>query len=62
VLTAVAFCLAVQLIARHLVLGRTAGRTMVDHTGYTCLAAGLRAIGIRPPCLLTGDQAIPIAF
>ena len=62
VVAVVAFCLAGQLIAEHLVLRRTVARTMVDHTAYTRLVGGLQAIGVRPPCLLTGNQAIPIAF
>jgi hypothetical protein len=62
VLTVAAFCLVGQLTAEHLVLDRAVARTMVDHTAYTRVVAGLRAIGVRPPCLLTGNQAIPIAF
>jgi hypothetical protein len=62
VIAVVAFCLVGQLTAEHLVLDRTVARAMVDHTAYTRLVAGLRAIGIRPPCLLTGNQAIPVAF
>ena len=62
VVAAVAFCLLGQVTAEHLVLDRTVGRTMIDHAAYTRLVADLRAIGVRPPCLLTGNQAIPVAY
>ncbi|MFG1808046.1 hypothetical protein [Streptomyces sp. NPDC049040] len=29
---------------------------------YDAMAAGLRANGVRPPCVLSGDSAIPLAF
>jgi hypothetical protein len=62
VVTAVVAALAVQLAVQHLVLDRTVRRTMIDHTEFSRIVTDLRAIGVRPPCLLTGEQAIPVAF
>ncbi|MGA5702779.1 hypothetical protein [Peterkaempfera bronchialis] len=34
-----------------------------DSTGdYARLAAALHRLGVRPPCLLTGDHAVPVAY
>ena len=62
IVTAVVAAIAIQLLAQHLVLDRAVRRTMIDHTEFSRIVADLRAIGVRPPCLLTGEQAIPVAF
>jgi hypothetical protein len=62
VVAAVIAGLAVHLLVQHLVLDRSVRRTMIDHTEYARVVSDLRAIGVRPPCLLTGEQAIPVAF
>jgi hypothetical protein len=59
---AVVFCLAAQLLAQHLVLDHEVSGTIAFHDDYTRIVAGLRGLGIRPPCLIKGQQYIPIAF
>jgi hypothetical protein len=59
--------LVVVGIAGHLtiqqqVLVHTVARTKTTHGDYARIAADLHQLGVRPPCLLTGDHAIPIAF
>jgi hypothetical protein len=54
--------LAGQLIAQHTVLERQVADTVALHTAYARIAADLRHLGVRPPCLINGDQRIPIAF
>ncbi|MFJ5775441.1 hypothetical protein [Streptomyces sp. NPDC093094] len=50
--------LAVQLaVARHV-----AERTADDRRDWARTADRLHALGVRPPCLLTGFEAIPIAY
>jgi hypothetical protein len=51
-----------HLAAQYAVLARTVERTTVSHRAWDRTAAELRRLGVRPPCLLTGDYAIPIAF
>jgi len=59
---AVACFLVVQLLGQHLVLDHEAGGTVTFHDDYTRIAAALAARGVRPPCLISGVQYIPIAF
>lgn len=54
--------LALQLVAQHLVLEHEVGGTVVYHDDYRRIAADLSRLGIRPPCLIRGEQFIPIAF
>ncbi len=35
---------------------------MIFHQDYSHAVADLRHLGIRPPCLIKGEQYIPIAF
>jgi len=58
----VALGLAVQLLAQHVVLDHEVGGTITFHNDYTRIVADLRHLGIRPPCLIKGEQFIPIAF
>ncbi|MEV0218277.1 hypothetical protein [Streptomyces sp. NPDC050704] len=37
-------------------------RVRANTADYTRIAAGLRAQGVRPPCVITGDDAIRVAF
>ncbi|MGP4047985.1 hypothetical protein [Streptomyces sp. 2A115] len=37
-------------------------RVRADTADRTRIAAGLRAQGVRPPCVITGDEAIRVAF
>jgi hypothetical protein len=32
------------------------------HRDYASVAADLRRLGVRPPCLINGSQRIPVAF
>jgi hypothetical protein len=59
---AVACCLAAQLAAQHVVLEHEVAGTVTFHDDYTQIVADLRALGVRPPCLIKGQQYIPIAF
>ena len=62
-MTAVVTCfLVVQLLGQHLVLDHEAGGTVTFHDDYTRIATALAARGVRPPCLISGVQYIPIAF
>ncbi|MEU6478693.1 hypothetical protein ABZ858_17690 [Streptomyces sp. NPDC047017] len=54
--------LAVHLAVQYSVLSRTVDRTTADHRAWARAAAELHRLGLRPPCLLTGEAAIPIAF
>ncbi|MGX1855310.1 hypothetical protein [Streptomyces sp. NPDC055299] len=49
-------------MSRHAILTRAA-RTAADGTGdYARIAADLRTYGVRPPCLVTGRLATPVAY
>ena len=54
--------LILQLVTQHLVLDHEVGGTVTFHNDYTRIVAELAARGVRPPCLITGVQYIPIAF
>lgn len=59
---AVVLCLGAQLLIQHLVLAHEVRGTVVFHNDYARIAAELRHLGLRPPCLVKGIQHIPIAF
>ena len=62
-MTAAVTCfLVVQLLGQHLVLDHEVGGTVTFHDDYTRIATALAARGVRPPCLISGVQYIPIAF
>ncbi|MFD4969926.1 hypothetical protein [Streptomyces sp. NPDC058424] len=54
--------LAGHLAVQYAVLAHTVHRTTVDRRAWSGTAATLHRLGVRPPCLLTGEEAIPIAF
>ncbi|MFQ6142480.1 hypothetical protein ACLMNJ_05295 [Streptomyces seoulensis] len=58
----VALGLATHLSVQYAVLSRTVERTTAAHRDWDRTAAALHRLGVRPPCLLTGDNALPIAF
>ncbi|GAA3798557.1 hypothetical protein [Streptomyces chiangmaiensis] len=60
--TLVAIGLAGHLAVQYAVLHRTVVRTDAARRDWSRTAAELHRLGVRPPCLLTGDQAVPIAF
>ncbi|MER6028904.1 hypothetical protein [Streptomyces sp. NPDC001851] len=62
VATLLALGLAVHLAVQLAVLTHTVDTTTAQHRGWSRTAAALHRLGVRPPCLLTGNEAIPIAF
>lgn len=54
--------LGAQLVIQHLVLDHEVRGTVIFHNDYARIAAELRHLGLRPPCLVRGIQHIPIAF
>ncbi|MEU2555540.1 hypothetical protein ABZ589_28335 [Streptomyces sp. NPDC013313] len=60
--TLVALCLAAHLAVQLAVLTAVVGRTTAAHRDWSRTAAALHRVGVRPPCLLTGPEAIPVAF
>lgn len=61
-LSAIIVCLAGHLAIQQQILTHTVARTRTTGNDYARAAADLDRLGIRPPCLITGDQSIPIAF
>ncbi|MGW0413007.1 hypothetical protein ACWDZX_17155 [Streptomyces collinus] len=62
VVVLVALGLAAHLAVQLSVLHRTATRTTAAHREWSRTAAALHGIGVRQPCLVTGFEAIPVAF
>jgi hypothetical protein len=60
--TLVTLGLAGHLAVQYVVLERTVHRTTAAHQGWARTATELHRLGVRPPCRLTGYQAVPIAF
>ncbi|MFJ2813440.1 hypothetical protein [Streptomyces sp. NPDC087294] len=60
--TVVAAALAAHLAVQYEVLHRTVRRTTATHRDWSDLATALHRLGVRPPCLLTGPESIPIAY
>ena len=60
--TLVALGLAVHLAVQLAVLTAVVSRTTAAHRDWSRTAATLHRLGVRPPCLLTGQEAIPVAF
>ena len=58
----VGISLVLQLVGQHVVLVNQVASTMVFHSTFERIAADLRRHDVRPPCLVNGYQAIPIAF
>ncbi|MFJ7904606.1 hypothetical protein ACIQ6V_29680 [Streptomyces sp. NPDC096198] len=58
----VALGLAGHLAVQYTVLHRTVARTVADRRGWSRTAAELHRLGVRPPCVLTGNESVPIAF
>lgn len=54
--------LAAHLAVQLAVLENTVDNTTRDHRAWSRTAAALHRLGVRPPCLLTGGDAIPVAF
>ncbi|WP_369362577.1 hypothetical protein AB5L52_03350 [Streptomyces sp. CG4] len=62
VTTLICLGLAAHLAVQLAVLVHTANSTTTDHRAWSRTASDLHRLGVRPPCLLTGDDAIPVAF
>lgn len=60
--TLVAIGLAAHLAVQLAVLENTVGRTTAARRDWSRTADELHRLGVRAPCLLTGHDAIPIAF
>ena len=58
----VALALAGHLAVQYAVLDRTVQRSTTDHRAWARTAARLHRLGVRPPCLLTGEQSVPVAY
>ncbi|AOR36858.1 hypothetical protein BFF78_03360 [Streptomyces fodineus] len=54
--------LAAHLAVQLAVLENTVSNTTEDRRGWSRTAAALHRLGVRPPCLLTGNAAVPVAF
>lgn len=54
--------LAGHLAVQYAVLRHTVERTTDQHRVWSRTAAELHRLGVRPPCLLTGHNALPIAY
>jgi hypothetical protein len=58
----VAVGLAGHLAVQYVVLERTVDRNTADRRDWARTAAQLHRLGVRPPCLLSGHEAIPVGF
>jgi hypothetical protein len=54
--------LLLQVVSQHLVLDHEVGGTIAFHDDYSVIVSRLTALGVRPPCLVSGVQYIPIAW
>jgi hypothetical protein len=54
--------LAGHLAVQYVVLEHTVDRTTADRRDWARTAAELHRLGVRPPCLLSGHEAIPVAY
>lgn len=59
---AVVFGLAAQIVVQQVVLEHQVAEKVVFFGDYTRIAADLHHLGIRAPCLIKGEQEIPIAY
>lgn len=58
----IACVLLIQLSVQHLVLRHEVAGTVAFHQDYRRVVAGLRLLDVHPPCLVKGEQGIPVAF
>ncbi|MGO4427606.1 hypothetical protein AB4Z54_55085, partial [Streptomyces sp. MCAF7] len=62
VAAALGLVLALQLGSQCAVLADTTHQAAATAERYQRAAAGLRALGLRPPCLVAGPRALPIGY
>ncbi|MFF3655129.1 hypothetical protein [Streptomyces olivochromogenes] len=60
--TLVALGLAGHLVVQFAVLQHTVHGTTVSHEDWADTATQLHRLGVKPPCMLTGYEDVPIAF
>lgn len=58
----VAACLAAHLTVQFVVLEHTVRGSAANRVAWSRTASALHASGVRPPCLVSGYEAVPIAF
>jgi hypothetical protein len=58
----IALGLAGHLAVQYAVLDHTVDRTTANRQAWARSAAELHRLGVRPPCLLTGHEAIPVGY
>jgi hypothetical protein len=61
-ITLVGVCLFAQLAVQNAVLSHQVGEKITFFGDYSRIAADLHRLGVRAPCLVKGEQDIPIAF
>ncbi|KUN09783.1 hypothetical protein AQI95_03560 [Streptomyces yokosukanensis] len=62
VATLLGLALAAHLAVQLTVLTHVVDDATAQHRGWSRTAGALHRLGVRPPCLLTGGDAIPVAF
>jgi len=55
-------CLAAHLAVQYAVLEHTVRGSAANRDDWPRTASALHTLGVRPPCLLSGYEAVPIAF
>ncbi|MFG2524186.1 hypothetical protein [Streptomyces sp. NPDC048527] len=61
-LIAVGLLIAAQFVSQATVLSEVTASTATTNQRYRAAAADLHALGLRPPCLVSGPRALPIAY
>ncbi|MFD0066546.1 hypothetical protein [Streptomyces sp. NPDC056690] len=54
--------IAAQLLSQSTVLTQVTASAALTNERYRAAADGLRTLGLRPPCLVSGPRALPIAY
>jgi hypothetical protein len=62
VVAVIAIALVGHLAVQYQILAGAVARNRSDRKAYERIAATLHRQGLRPPCLVTGDEAIRVAF
>ncbi|MFF4060142.1 hypothetical protein ACFYZ8_03320 [Streptomyces sp. NPDC001668] len=57
-----AACLAAHVAVQYVVLEHTVRSSAANRDNWSRTASALHTLGVRPPCLLSGHEAVPIAF
>jgi hypothetical protein len=62
VITVIGLAVCVQLAAQATLLPALSAHTALVSQRYEAVAHDLNALGLRPPCLITGRYALPVAY